>query len=149
MFLAPISFVLLWAPGRARAAIHVLAASVILVSIHAIFEVRSVLLSGLSLESNRATGLVGNQPNLFGGFLAMMLAIFIIPARAVQGKAVVRCDGRIGNGAPFTLSRRIRFHRINARRRLVVFSLSREPLVVTGACSRVADDVREGGQAPL
>jgi O-antigen ligase len=76
-FLAPIAFRLLWTPERVRHAVNLIALTTMLVSIHALFTVRGELMSGHLLAGNRASGLVAGQPNLFGGFLAMMIAIFL------------------------------------------------------------------------
>lgn len=77
VFLAPISFRLIFDSTRLRTALHLIAATCTLVSIHALWTVRDSVMRGYMLERNRAAGLIAGQPNLFGGFLAMMILIFL------------------------------------------------------------------------
>jgi len=77
VFLAPISFRLIYKQSQLRAALHLIAVTCTLVSVHALWTVRDSVLRGYMLERNRAAGLVAGQPNLFGGFLAMMILIFV------------------------------------------------------------------------
>jgi hypothetical protein len=77
VFLAPIAFRLVYNTSQLRAALHLIAVTCTLVSIHALWTVRDSVLRGYMLERNRAAGLVGAQPNLFGGFLAMMILVFV------------------------------------------------------------------------
>jgi len=77
LFLALISFRLIYDEEKLRTALHLIAVTCTLVSIHALWTVRDVVMRGFMLERNRAAGLVASQPNLFGGFLAMMILIFV------------------------------------------------------------------------
>jgi O-antigen ligase len=77
VFLAPIAFRLIWNERQLRAALHLIAVTCFLVSIQALWTVRDTVLRGYMLERNRAAGLVAGQPNLFGGFLAMMILLFV------------------------------------------------------------------------
>jgi O-antigen ligase len=77
VFLAPLAFRLIWNERQLRDALHLIAITCFLVSIHALWTVRDTVLRGYMLERNRASGLVGRQPNLFGGFLAMMILIYV------------------------------------------------------------------------
>ena len=77
VFLAPLSFRLIYKQSQLRAALHLIAVTCTLVSCHALWTVRDSVLRGYMLERNRASGLVGAQPNLFGGFLAMMILVFV------------------------------------------------------------------------
>jgi O-antigen ligase len=77
VFLAPITFRLITSERQLRAAMHLIALTCFLVSIHALWTVRDTVLRGYMLERNRASGLVAGQPNLFGGFLAMMILLFV------------------------------------------------------------------------
>jgi O-antigen ligase len=77
VFLAPIAFALIYTEEHLRAALHMIAVTCFLVSIHALWTVRDTVMRGFMLERNRASGLIAGQPNLFGGFLAMMILIFV------------------------------------------------------------------------
>jgi O-antigen ligase len=77
VFLAPISFWLISKEEDLRTALHLIALTCLTVSIHALWVTRDSVLRGFMLERNRAAGLVAGQPNLFGGFLAMMILLFV------------------------------------------------------------------------
>ncbi|HEX6851244.1 MAG TPA: O-antigen ligase family protein [Candidatus Polarisedimenticolaceae bacterium] len=77
VFLAPIAFRLIHTEKHLRTALNLIALTCTLVSLHALWLTRDTLLRGLMLERNRAVGLVAGQSNLFGGFLAMMILIFV------------------------------------------------------------------------
>lgn len=110
MFLLPIAFRILWTAAHARLALRYVAISTLLVSIEGLWEAREIFTAGFSIESNRVAGLVADQPNLFGGFLAMMILILLPVA---IGKGITRSErilyaGTIGAACGallFTLSR--------------------------------------------
>jgi O-antigen ligase len=77
VFLAPIAFRLIHTETQLRTALNFIAVTCTLVSIHALWLTRDTILRGLMIERNRAVGLVAGQSNLFGGFLAMMILIFV------------------------------------------------------------------------
>jgi O-antigen ligase len=77
VFLAPISFVLLRKPEDFRTVMRLIAATTFLVGLHAVIDIADTLGAGLTLESNRAEGLVAGQPNLFGGWLAMVMTMLL------------------------------------------------------------------------
>lgn len=77
LFLAMISFRILDDEKKLREALHLIAITCTLVSLQALWTVRDVVMRGFMLERNRAAGLVAGQPNLFGGFLAMMILLYI------------------------------------------------------------------------
>lgn len=110
MFLLPIAFRVLWTAGHVRLALRYVAISTLLVSVEGLWEAREIFTAGFRIESNRVAGLVADQPNLFGGFLAMMILILLPIA---IGRGIVRKErllyfGAIGAACGallFTLSR--------------------------------------------
>lgn len=87
-FLAPISFRLLSTPKHVRTAVRIIAVMTLLVATQSLWDVRNVVLAGLQIETNRAVGILAAQPNLFGGFLALVIAILVplVLAGKVMGK---------------------------------------------------------------
>lgn len=72
-----VSFHLLSTPARLRAATRVIACAVILISAEGTYRSLDAVARGYLLETHRASGLIAGQPNLFGGFLAMIIVAFL------------------------------------------------------------------------
>ena len=110
-FVVPvISFHLLSTTSRIRAATRVIACAASLISLEAIFRTGRALASGGSLENHRAIGMLTEQPNLFGGFLALtIVALFplFLGSRAARWDRLLFAFaiGTCGLALMFTLSR--------------------------------------------
>jgi O-antigen ligase len=110
MFLLPIAFRMLWTSDHVRLALRYVAISTLLVSVEGLWEAREIFTAGFRIESNRVAGLVADQPNLFGGFLAMMILILLPIAigRGITRRERLLYFGSIGAACGallFTLSR--------------------------------------------
>jgi O-antigen ligase len=77
VFLAPLAFRLIWTPRHLRTMVKLIAIITILIVAQSLWDVREIVLSGMKIETNRAIGMIAAQPNLFGGFLALVLAMYV------------------------------------------------------------------------
>ena len=109
VFLAPISFRLLRTRNQLRAAVVLVGVMTATVSVHALWLARERFATGTIDVDNRLEGVIAWQPNLFGGFLALILVILVSMTLGTRGRSerllYAVCSGATGMGLIYTLSR--------------------------------------------
>jgi O-antigen ligase len=83
-FLAPIAFRLVWGPTQLRVVVRLVAWVTIIFSIEAIYDQWDAISAGQVGGLARLEGMWGGNPNLLGGYLAMIVTVYV--ALLLNGK---------------------------------------------------------------